>query len=126
MILVMGGNAASWVGCFWARAVTCNVRWKVRELNIAVMGLVLTSYGEVDRAPRSCSASTLTFSGSYHWGQGVVYRTGTLQVHCKEMDNVPTIYLPSTLQVHSEFSRPISLQCPAQDMAGTLTVYPVM
>ena len=48
-----------------------------------------------------------------HWGQGVVYRTGTLQVHCKEMDNVPTIYLPSTLQVCSEFSGPISLQCPS-------------
>ena len=48
---------------------------------------------------------------STHWGQGVVYWTGTLQVHCKEMDNVPTIYLPGTLQVHPEFSKPIPLQC---------------
>ena len=47
------------------RAVTCNVRWKVRELNIAAMGPALTSYSEVDRAPRSHSTSTLTFSGSY-------------------------------------------------------------
>jgi len=27
-----------------------------------------------------------------HWGQGVVYRAGTLQIHCKDMDKVPTIY----------------------------------
>ena len=27
-----------------------------------------------------------------HWGQRVVYRAGTLQIHCKDMDKVPTIY----------------------------------
>ena len=31
---------------------------------------------------------------SNHWGQGVVYRAGTLQIHCKDMDKVPTIYQP--------------------------------
>ena len=45
-----------------------------------------------------------------HWGQGVVYRAGTSQVHCKEMDNVPSIYPLGTSQVHSEFSLPISMQ----------------
>ena len=45
-----------------------------------------------------------------HWGQGVVYQAGTSQVHHKEMDNVPTIYLLGTSQVHSEFSQPISIQ----------------
>jgi len=29
-----------------------------------------------------------------HWGQGVVYQAGTLQIHCKDMDKVPTIYQP--------------------------------
>ena len=45
-----------------------------------------------------------------HWGQGVVYRAGTSQVHCKEMDKVPSIYPLGTSQVHSEFSLPISMQ----------------
>ena len=45
-----------------------------------------------------------------HWGQGVVYRAGTSQVHCKEMDNVSSIYPLGTSQVHSEFSQPISMQ----------------
>ena len=27
-----------------------------------------------------------------HWGQRVVYQAGTLQIHCKDMDKVPTIY----------------------------------
>ena len=27
-----------------------------------------------------------------HWGQGVVYQAGTLQIHCRNMDKVPTIY----------------------------------
>ena len=46
-----------------------------------------------------------------HWGQGLVYPAGTLQVHCKEMDKVPTKNPSSTLQTHSEFPKPISLQC---------------
>ena len=45
-----------------------------------------------------------------HWGQGVVYRAGTSQVHCKEMDDVPSIYPLGTSQVHSEISPPISMQ----------------
>src|SRR5882757_4760391 len=36
-----------------------------------------------------------------------------LQTHCKEMDNVLTIYPPSTLQLHSEFSWSILLQFPS-------------
>jgi len=31
---------------------------------------------------------------SSHWGQRVVYQPGTLQIHCKDMDKVPTIYQP--------------------------------
>ena len=31
---------------------------------------------------------------SFHWGQGVVYWAGTLQIHCRDMDKVPTIYQP--------------------------------
>ena len=31
---------------------------------------------------------------STHWGQRVVYWAGTLQIHCKDMDRVPTIYRP--------------------------------
>ena len=27
-----------------------------------------------------------------HWGQRVVYQAGTLEIHCKDMDKVPTIY----------------------------------
>ena len=27
-----------------------------------------------------------------HWGQRVVHWAGTLQIHCKDMDKVPTIY----------------------------------
>ena len=34
--------------------------------------------------PRESSVSGI------HWGQGVVYRAGTSQVHCKEMDKEPT------------------------------------
>ena len=45
-----------------------------------------------------------------HWGQGVVYRASTSQVHCKEIDNVPSIYPLGTSQVHSGFSLPISMQ----------------
>jgi len=40
-------------------------------------------------------------AGDYHWGQGPVYQAGTLQVHCKEMDNVPRIYPPGPSKVHS-------------------------
>ena len=29
-----------------------------------------------------------------HWGQRVVYQAGTLEIHCKDMDKVPTIYRP--------------------------------
>ena len=49
--------------------------------------------------------------GLPHWGQGPVYPVGTLQVHHKEMDKVPTKNPSSTLQTHSEFPKPISLQC---------------
>ena len=50
-------------------------------------------------------------AGPSHWGQGPVYPAGTLQVHCKEMDKVPTKNPSGTLQTHSEFPKPISLQC---------------
>ena len=45
-----------------------------------------------------------------HWGQGVVFPPGTSQMHCKEMDKVPAKYPPRILQVHSEYSQPVSLQ----------------
>jgi len=38
---------------------------------------------------------------SRHWGQGVVYQTGTLQIHCKDMDKVLTHILTWALRVHS-------------------------
>jgi len=47
-----------------------------------------------------------------HWGQGVVSWAGTSQVHHKDMDKVPGKNPPGTLQVHSEFSQPVSLQFP--------------
>ena len=56
-------------------------------------------------------AALLTIHIHSHWGQGVVYLVGTLQIHHKEMDKVPTTNQPGTLQTHSEFSKPISLQC---------------
>src|SRR6266478_2209851 len=58
-------------------------------------------FGSKDRLP----------SVHTHWGQGVVYPAGTMQIHHNEMDKVPTTNQPSTLQTHSEFSKPISLQC---------------
>src|SRR5882757_11509948 len=48
-----------------------------------------------------------------HWGQDVVSGPGTSQTHCKEMDNVLTIYPPGTPQLHSEFSWSILLQFPS-------------
>jgi len=30
--------------------------------------------------------------GPLHWGQGMVYWAGTLQIHCRDMDKVPIIY----------------------------------
>ena len=53
-----------------------------------------------------------TITRSTHWGQGVVYPAGTLQVHCKKMDKVPSMYPLGTSQVHSEFSQLISMQFP--------------
>ena len=47
-----------------------------------------------------------------HWGQGVVSQASTSQVHHKDMDKVPGKNPPGTSQVHSEFSQPVSLQCP--------------
>ena len=41
-----------------------------------------------------------------------MYRPGTSQIHLKEMDKVLGMCPPSTPQVHSEFSLPISLQFP--------------
>src|ERR1700755_2413582 len=42
-------------------------------------------------------------SFSIHWGQVVVFPPGTLQVHHKEMDSVPAMNPPRTLQIHFEF-----------------------
>ena len=42
----------------------------------------------------------------------MVSQAGTSQGHCKEMDKVLGKYPPGTLQVHSQFSQPVSLQCP--------------
>ena len=46
-----------------------------------------------------------------HWGQIPVFRPGTSQIHCNEMDSVPALYRPSTLWVHLKFSKSVSLQC---------------
>ena len=45
-----------------------------------------------------------------HWGQGVVSWASTSQIHHKEMDKVPSQYLPSIPQFHSDSSKPIFLQ----------------
>ncbi len=60
---------------------------------------------------KESTASKWIMVVAWHWGQGVVYLAGTLQIHHKEMDKVPTTNQPGTLQTHSEFSKPISLQC---------------
>ena len=64
--------------------------------------------GETKDLKKEMRASVL---GNNHWGQGPVYPAGTLQVHRKEMDKVPTKNPSGTLQSHSEFPKPISLQC---------------
>ena len=46
--------------------------------------------------------------GIRHWGQGVVSWTGTLQIHCKEMDKVPSQYPP----VHPKFIQNFPSQFP--------------
>jgi hypothetical protein len=46
-----------------------------------------------------------------HWGQIPVFQARTSQIHCRYMDNLPTIYPPSTSQINSEFFQPIFLQC---------------
>jgi len=51
-------------------------------------------------------------SDNNHWGQGLIYQAGTLQVHHEEMDKVPGIYPPGPSQVHSECSLPVFLQFP--------------
>ena len=61
-----------------------------------------------------------------HWGQGVVFWSRTLQVHCKEMDNVPGKNPPSTLQTHSEFSKLISLQNSGTENGQYIHSVPVM
>jgi hypothetical protein len=61
-----------------------------------------------------------------HWGQGVVFWSRTWQVHCKEMDDVPGKNQPSTLQTHSQFSKPISLQCSGTENAQYIHSVPVM
>ena len=72
----------------------------------------------VRRASIQTSVRTSRFlQTTIHWGQGVVYRASTLQAHCKEMDNVPSIYLLGTSQVHSEFPSqfPYSFPSPGND-----------
>jgi hypothetical protein len=47
---------------------------------------------------------------SYHWGQSLVFRPGTLQIHCKEMDNLLALILLGPCQFHSKCSLPVCLQ----------------
>jgi len=71
------------------------------------------SESDSDRASdRSGDGSSSGDSVASHWGQGVVSWAGTSQVHHKDMDKVPGKNPPGTLQVHSEFSQPVSLQFP--------------
>ena len=73
-------------------------------------GLGDTSVSIFENAHNVCDDQTwYTFC---HWGQGPVYQAGTSQVHPKEMDSVPRMCPPGTLQIHPEFSLPISLQFP--------------
>ena len=63
----------------------------------------------LDASPWDCSwvlASTSCVNRvkRSHWGQGMVSWGDTLQVHCKEMDKVPSQYPSSTSKVHSELS----------------------
>ena len=66
-----------------------------------------TSCGSRLWQPIVVKLSIVQLRTSLHWGQGVVYRAGTLQVHCKEMDKEPTPFPPGILQAHLEFSQPI-------------------
>ena len=47
---------------------------------------------------------------SSHWGQGVVFWSGTSQIHCKDMDKVLTPFPPGLSQLHSKCSLPVYSQ----------------
>ena len=52
----------------------------------------LKLYEKVDGFRLELCPMRSTLINCTHWGQRVVYRAGTLQIHCKDMDKVPTIY----------------------------------
>ena len=65
-------------------------------------------------------------SNERHWGQVVVFPPGTLQVHHKEMDGVPAMNPPRTLQIHFEFPTQFTSDDPSWEMRSTLAVFQVM
>ena len=62
-----------------------------------------------------------------HWGQGLVFRSGTLQIHRKEMDNVPALIPVGSCQLHLKFPLPVYPQFAdsdiLKDILSVLIVY---
>ena len=61
-----------------------------------------------------------------HWGQGAVYRAGTLQVYCKEMDKEPPHTHPVYRKYIQNFPANFIAVFPVQEMPSTFTVFQVM
>src|ERR1700753_3594229 len=78
------------------------------------------------RATGGYSRLSSPSGSSSHWGQVAVFAPGTLQVHHKEMDNVPAMNPPGTLQIHFEFPTQFTSDDPSWDMHSTLTVFQLM
>src|ERR1700755_1370311 len=86
--------------------------------------------GDTDR-PGDIVLSSMLRAGLHdwsksHWGQVVVFPPGTPQVHHKEMDSVPAMNPPGTLQIHFEFPTQFTSDDPSWDMHSTLTVFQLM
>ena len=73
-----------------------------------------------------CSKRLVLVFALAHWGQVVVFPPGTLQGDHKEMDSVPAMNPPGTLQIHFEFPTQFTSDDPSWDMHSTLTVFQVM
>jgi len=80
-----------------------NVTRNIRSINSSIeMDLYPCTWGTFSTVatlvwsllPGSLGACRDVSEAYRHWGQGVVYWAGTLQIHCRDMDKVPTIYQP--------------------------------
>ena len=77
---------------------------------------VTTLTKELARTFRSFETSqtvknvVLPLSTYSHWGQGVVFWSSTSQIHCKDMDKVPTLFPAGSPQLHLKCSLPVYSQ----------------